>query len=116
MKGPRSEKMRLLDMRDAAERILHEYDKLGDEQLPDDDLRYFGLVRLLGIVGEAAYQLSRDLKAAHPEVPWRPITAMRHIIVHEYDDVDSERVWDVIKNYLPALLKQLQPIIDSLPE
>jgi len=116
MRGPRSEKMRLLDMRDTAERVLHECDKLGGELLPDDDLRYFGLVRLLGIIGEAAYQVSRDLRAAHPEISWRQIMAMRHIIVHEYDDVDSDRVWDVIKNYLPALLQQLQPIIASLPE
>lgn len=116
MKGRRSEKLRLLDMRDTAERILHEYDKLDDELLADDDLRYFGLVRLMGIIGEAAYQLSRDLRAAHPEVPWRQIMAMRHVIVHEYDDVDSARVWDIIKNYLPALLQQLRPIIASLPE
>ncbi len=116
MKGPRSEKIRLLHMRDAADRILLEYGKLNGEQLADDDLRYFGLLRLMEIIGEAAYKLTRELRAAHPEVPWRQIIATRHIVVHEYDDVDERRIWDVIVNHLPALRQQLQTIIDTLPE
>ena len=116
MRGQRSDKLRLLDMRDAATQILAEWAKLDGEFLPDDDLRYHGLLRLLSIVGEAAYKLDRELKAAHSEVPWRQITAMRHIIIHEYDEVDSSRVRDIIQNYLPTLLQHLQPVINSLPE
>ncbi len=88
MKERRSDRLRLLDMRDYINRILQECAKPDFVQLTEDDIRYHGIVRLVSIVGEAAYQLSRELRAAHSEVPWRQIIATRHIIVHEYEEVD----------------------------
>ena len=116
MRGPRSEKIRLLHMRDAADRILREYAALNGERLNDDDLRYHGLLRLVGIIGEAAYKLTPELRTAHPEVPWKQIIGTRHFIVHEYDNVDENRFWDIIAHSLPALRQQLQHILDTLPE
>ena len=84
--------------------------------MPENDLRYNGFVRLISVVGEAAYQLSRELRAAHPEVPWRQIIATRHIIVHDYDEVDEDRIWDIIVNFLPQLNQQLAAIINALPD
>ncbi|MGI4873539.1 MAG: HepT-like ribonuclease domain-containing protein [Janthinobacterium lividum] len=83
MKEQRSNKIRLLDIRDKAGLILRKYATLNGEHLDDDDLRYDGFVHLVSIIGEAAHKLSRELRVAHPEIPWRPIIAMRHIIVHE---------------------------------
>ncbi len=75
MNVQRNDRQRLLDMRDKAARILREYAKLDDQPFADEDLRYDGLIRLVGIIGEAAYKLSRELRAAHPEIPWRAIVA-----------------------------------------
>lgn len=116
MKGPRSEKVRLLHMLDAADRLISEHQKLNGQRLTDEDFLFLAFVRLVEVIGEAAYQLSRDFRARYPEIPWRPIIAMRHIVVHEYDNLDESLVWDVIENYLPPLRLQLQVIIDSLPE
>ncbi len=116
MKEPRSERTRLLHMRDVADRILLEHQKLNGQRLADDDFLFLAFERSVEIIGEAAYQLSREFRAAHPEIPWRPIIAMRHVVVHEYDDLDEARIWDVIENHIPALLPQLQAIIDTLPE
>ena len=115
MKGRRSDRLRLLDMQGCIQRILDEYTKLGPEKLPENDLRYDGLVRLISIIGEAAYQLTRELRAAHPEVPWRQIIATRHIIVHDYAEVDEDRIWDIIINFLPKLNQQPDTIINALP-
>lgn len=115
MRGPRSEQLRLLHMRDAADRLISEHQKLNGQRLTDDDFLFLAFVRTVEIIGEAAYQLSREFRAAHPQIPWRPIMAMRHIIVHEYDDLDEARIWDVIENHIPPLRQQLQAILDSLP-
>lgn len=36
---------------------------------------------------------------------------MRDVIVHEYDQVDLDVVWDVIENRLPELLTLLAPLL-----
>jgi len=38
---------------------------------------------------------------------------MRNIIVHEYDQVDLEVVWDVIQDKIPELLNQLEQFLPN---
>lgn len=42
------------------------------------------IYRHVMIVGEAAWRLSQPLKDANPQVPWKQIAGMRHIMVHDY--------------------------------
>lgn len=44
------------------------------------------------IIGEAAANVSEEMRAAHPEVPWAQITGMCHRLVHVHFDVDLDRV------------------------
>jgi uncharacterized protein with HEPN domain len=39
-------------------------------------------IRSLEIIGEAAGKVSATARAAHPEIPWREITGMRHRLIH----------------------------------
>ncbi|MBA3847225.1 MAG: DUF86 domain-containing protein [Planctomycetes bacterium] len=60
---------------------------LGDtnaEGFAADEKTQDGVVRCLAIVGEAAWKMSKGVKAAHPEVPWPLIAGMRHKLVHDY--------------------------------
>ncbi|MGK7899999.1 MAG: DUF86 domain-containing protein, partial [Hormoscilla sp.] len=56
-------------------------------------------------------RLSMQFRQNHPEIPWRNLAGMRDIIIHEYDHVDFDIVWDVIQNALPQLLENLQPLL-----
>ena len=76
----------------------------------------FSLVRALTVFGEAAAQVSRDLRAEHPEVPWREIVGMRNILVHGYTRVDYELLWEVTTERLPALIAQLTAILEQAPD
>jgi uncharacterized protein with HEPN domain len=71
--------------------------------------------RCIEIVGEAARGVSRTFQAAHPEIPWRPIVAQRHILAHEYGDVLPERLYRVATTHLPALAVQLGPLVSPDP-
>ena len=53
------------------------------------------LAHLVQIIGEAARQVTREFKNAHPELPWREIIGMRHKVVHDYMDLDEDVVWAV---------------------
>lgn len=103
-------------MRDAADRLIVEHQKLNGQRLSDEDFLFLAFVRLVEVIGEAASQLSQEFRGHYSEIPWRPIIAMRHIVVYEYDDLDEARIWDVIENHLLPLRHQLQIIIDSLSE
>ena len=62
-------------------------------------------------IGEAANSVSAATRAAHPEIAWPRIVGMRHRLVHGYRDVDLQIVWDVVQDYLPALIDTLEPLI-----
>jgi uncharacterized protein with HEPN domain len=67
------------------------------------------------IIGEAANRLSRDIQQRHPEVPWGDIIGMRHRLVHGYDRVKWDRVWDTVVNDLPRLKASVGPLIPEEP-
>lgn len=80
-------------------------------ELEVNRLLAFGLVKLIEIVGEAASKITREFQAAHPDIPWRKIVGMRHVLVHDYDQIDLDVVWEVVTTDLPALVETLQPLV-----
>lgn len=71
--------------------------------------------RSVQIVGEAARELSEDFRNAHPEVPWRPIIIQRHILVHDYGDIEDDKIWRVATVHLPELIRLVMPLIPPVP-
>jgi uncharacterized protein with HEPN domain len=71
--------------------------------------------RVILITGEAAAKVSAPFREAHPEIPWRPIIAQRHILVHEYGDVHHDKLWRVATIHIPALILLIEPLIPSPP-
>ncbi len=76
----------------------------------DEDLRIV-VAHLVQTIGEAASRVSAVCREAHPEVPWRQITGVRHRIVHDYMDVDYDVLWEVATRDLPRLIAQLERIV-----
>ncbi len=46
----------------------------------DEDLR-FVVAHLIQTIGEAATRVSTSTREAHPEIPWKNVTGIRHRIV-----------------------------------
>ena len=68
----------------------------------------------LQIAGEAMTRLSTELREAHPEVPWRQVIGMRHVIVHGYDRVRLDVVSTVVVEHLSPLRQQIAAIRDEV--
>jgi len=67
------------------------------------------LTRLVEVVGEAASRVSAPTKSRHPDVPWPAIVGMRNRLIHGYDAVDLDVLWDTVEVDLPRLIAQLDP-------
>ena len=63
-----------------------------DAYLKDKTLR-LATERRIEIIGEAARHVSLPFQAAYPQIPWRKITAQRHVIAHEYGDIKHEIIF-----------------------
>jgi uncharacterized protein with HEPN domain len=69
------------------------------------------LVRLLEIVGEASARVSETTRKAHPSIAWVEIAGLRNRLVHGYDEVDFNILWDIIQLDLPSLVSTLAAIL-----
>ena len=70
------------------------------------------LVRLVEIIGEAAAHVSSEMQTRFPQIPWQDIIGMRNRIIHAYDRVDLDILWDVIELDLPPLILELRRILE----
>ena len=74
-------------------------------------LHALALVRLIEIVGEAASRVSKTARARHPQIPWPQIIGMRNRLIHGYEIVDLDIVWQTVIKELPPLIAELEQIL-----
>lgn len=104
---------RIQHMHEMAVLLETEKDKLSIEAIIKDRVLFYGLSKMIEIIGEAAYMITKDYKQEHLELPWRQIEGMRHILVHGYFSISPEVLWDVIQNDIPVLRPILERYLDE---
>ena len=78
----------LYHIRDAIKAIENFLQRIDQKVFFSDLMVQSAVIRQIEVIGEAAKNVSRDLRAKYPNVPWKEITAMRNILIHEYFQVD----------------------------
>jgi uncharacterized protein with HEPN domain/predicted nucleotidyltransferase len=78
-----------------------------------DTNRIFQLavLHIIQTIGEAATHVSQATRAQHPKIPWGDIIGMRNILVHRYDALDHDDVWETVTNGVPALIAELETML-----
>lgn len=79
--------------------------------LDTDRQLQLSIVRLIEIVGEAANRVSRDVQQAHPSVAWREAVTVRNRVIHGYDSIDLDIVWEIVAQDFPALATEIEKIL-----
>jgi uncharacterized protein with HEPN domain len=110
----RSDRLRLQDILDAIAVVI--------EYLPTDRAAFdrdppiqSHIYRHITIVGEAAWSLSHSIKDQNPQIPWKQLEGMRHILVHDYFKVDWDIVFTTARDHIPALMPQIKAILALQP-
>jgi uncharacterized protein with HEPN domain len=81
------DRTRLQHMIEAAESIATFISGRTRADLDTDRMLLFAVVRAIEILGEAASQISDDIRSHAADVPWRAMVGMRNRIVHAYFDI-----------------------------
>jgi uncharacterized protein with HEPN domain len=98
----------LEDILQAARAIRRFTQGVSVEEFKANEEKYEAVNRKFEIIGEAARRLSPEIRSGFPQIPWKLITAMRNILIHHYDDVDLDVVWETVQRDLPALIDSLE--------
>ena len=101
----------LIDIVNAIRRILRYTDGISQSELEINDEKLSAILYQITIIGEATKRLSVIFRQQHPEIPWRERAGMRDVIVHKYDQLDLDVVWDIVENKLTELLKAIAPLL-----
>ena len=107
MREPIRDKERLVHIDEAIDKLV-KGSKENINRIEEGSLEYFGIVKLIEIIGEATYKLTPDFKASHTATPWRQIEKMRHVLVHGYYTVGYEFIKEVIETDIPILRNQIK--------
>jgi uncharacterized protein with HEPN domain/predicted nucleotidyltransferase len=102
----------LLDILNSSRNILEFPQDLDLEQLKYDRLKQSAILYEITIIGEAVKRLSGEFRQQYSAIPWKAIAGMRDKVVHDYNQVDLEVIWDVITTDIPDLITQLERLFN----
>lgn len=100
---------------EAAEAILS-YTKQGKDAFTNNPMAIDAVIRRFEVMGEAAKRLDPEFCAEFPGVPWSGLARFRDLLIHGYDRVDVEQVWNIVTRELPATLPALRRVMQILQQ
>ena len=98
MKGKIGDKQRLIHILESIEEIEKYTAGQNLEIFMQNSMMKFASVKQIEIIGEAANHITEETKNKFSEIQWRQITGLRHVLVHEYFGIDSNLIWQIIKD------------------
>lgn len=79
--------------------------------LDTDRIRCLALIRLVEIIGEAANRVSSKYKDGSPQIPWSSIIGLRNRLIHGYDAINHDMLWQILSSDLPLLIQTLDVLM-----
>jgi len=101
---------------DAFALIEHYMDNASHEEFLRNRLLQDGVIRQLEVMGEAARNISEDLRNEHPQIPWRQMIGLRNRMIHAYFNVDLQIIWEIVKGDIPDLKQKMKQLLDAISE
>ncbi len=103
----------LKDILKSIEKIQRYMENKSYQEFVNDELLIDGVIRNLEIIGEAVKNIPAGFRKRYPFVEWKKIAGLRDILIHAYFGIDCELLWDIIKNKVPELKKQINKIMEE---
>ena len=111
----RDPRVPLIDILDAVLRIERYVQGLSEAEYQENEMVQDAVARCIEIISEASRRVPSDLKQAQPSVPWDKVAGIGIIFRHDYDEIDTTLVWEIVRVELPALRNAVEAMLKSLP-
>lgn len=118
----RRDAQRLTDIVRAADSVARYLREFSKDEFFAGGLAQDAILRQLTVAGEAAYKISREVKARYKQIPWSDLADFRHRVVHDDFGLDEESSWSIATSDLPTIRVQIVAILaadfpgESVPE
>ncbi|MGL5083917.1 MAG: HepT-like ribonuclease domain-containing protein [Microcoleaceae cyanobacterium] len=107
------DKQALMDISTAIQQTLLYAQDINRNNLQEDDEKQAAILYRLIVIGEATKRLSNEFREQHPTIPWRQMAGLRDVVIHDYDELDFDILWNVIHINLPDILPEIQSILEK---
>lgn len=114
MKSKLGDKQRLLHILESIEEIEKYIYGVSFDTFLENSMMRFASVKQIEIIGEAANNITEEVKSKFSDIQWRQITGLRHVLVHEYFGVDTKLIWQIISDDIPELKIRIKEVLASL--
>lgn len=111
----KDDRLYLVHIIESIERI-EEYTVDGEDAFCEDKKTQDAVLRNLHTLSESTQRLSDEVKQQCTDVDWRAISGFRNVIVHDYLGVSLVRVWEIIRDLIPALKIQIEQVLRKINE
>lgn len=106
----RDDRLYLDDILGAADLIGQFVQRHTEAEFEKNALLHSAVFHQLMVIGEAAGRISEELKAGHPDIPWREIIGFRNVIAHAYFSLNLKRAWLTATRDVPSLRERIAQI------
>lgn len=106
----------LKDIYDSIEKALTFIADFNYKDFIKDEKTQFAVIRAREIIGEASKKINSDLKKKYSDIPWKEMSGMRDILIHEYFGINSKIVWKTLKEDLPPLKEKIKNMMEDFDQ
>ena len=106
--------IRLQHILDACDTLISSRAEDSLESIQKSPIKFYGYVKLVEIIGEATYKLTKEFRTEHPDIPWNMMEGMRHVLVHDYYRISPDKLWNTIQNDIPILREKIGKLLINL--
>jgi uncharacterized protein with HEPN domain len=108
---PDEDRTLIMDMLDSASAAIEMCRGMSFPEFETDRRTRRAIEREIEIIGEAARKVTEATQNSAPQIPWRKIIAQRHVLAHEYGEIQYELIWKLVQDRLPELVALIQPLL-----
>lgn len=113
MKAKPNDIQRIEHMIAAIETIFEYTENISKEIFCKGGIILDAVIKNFQVLGEAAYHITKTTQQYHQQIPWKKIAGLRHVLVHDYYEINPEILWNVKEDFLPNLQIELTQLLNK---